>query len=160
MIKQEGNSRKSAGEYPYFHPNTVIPSKDSRSLADEKSEVEWDGKTILLAEDEEDNACLIIFMLKGTGIKLENVSNGIEAVEFCKNHPAIDLVLMDIKMPEMDGVQAACEIKTMFPALPIIATTAFALAGDAEKFVSAGFDDYIAKPIFRETLFSVIDKYI
>lgn len=149
-----------AVEFPYFHPNTVIPDRDPRSRTNDKRGFEWDGKTVLLAEDEEDNAFLINVLLRGTGIKLEKVSNGIQAVEFCRNNKNIDLVLMDIKMPEMDGVQAASQIKAVYPDLPIVATTAYALAGDAEKFIRAGFDDYIAKPILRETLFAVIDKYI
>jgi PAS domain S-box-containing protein len=147
-------------EFPYFHPNTVIPDKDLRARANDKRGFEWNGKTVLLAEDEEDNAFLIYVLLKGTGIKLEKVSNGIQAVEFCQNNKNINLVLMDIKMPEMDGVQAASQIKAIAPDLPIVATTAYALAGDAEKFIKAGFDDYIAKPILRETLFAVIDKYV
>jgi PAS domain S-box-containing protein len=147
-------------EFPYFHPNTVIPDKDIRARANDIRGFEWNGKTVLLAEDEEDNAFLIHVLLKGTGIRLEKVSNGIQAVEFCKNNKNIDLVLMDIKMPEMDGVQAASQIKAVSPDLPIVATTAYALAGDAEKFIRAGFDDYIAKPILRETLFAVIDKYV
>jgi PAS domain S-box-containing protein len=147
-------------EFPYFHPHTVIPDQAPRARANDKRGFEWSGKTVLLAEDEEDNAFLINVLLKGTGITLEKVSNGVQAVEFCKKNKNIDLVLMDIKMPEMDGVQAASQIKAMCPDLPIVATTAYALAGDAEKFIRSGFDDYIAKPILRETLFGVIDKYV
>jgi two-component system cell cycle response regulator DivK len=74
------------------------------------------------------------------------------AVEICKGDDELDLVLMDLKMPVMDGYHAMVEIKKIRPGIRIIAETAYALAGDDKKILAAGFDDYLPKPITKESL--------
>jgi signal transduction histidine kinase/CheY-like chemotaxis protein len=116
-------------------------------------------KTILIAEDEEYNYILLVEMLKEKGYALIHANNGREAVNICNSNPNIDLVLMDIKMPMMDGQVAAKQIKVNHPNLPIIAQTAYALEHEIKLYFGIGFDDYITKPIKREILLEKIVHY-
>ena len=115
---------------------------------------------ILVAEDEEANYKYIEKILKREGYDLLRATNGFEAVEYARLYDDIDLILMDIKMPVMNGVEATREIKILKPAIPIIATTAFAIPGDREVFLKAGCDDYIPKPIKPGILIQMIDMHI
>jgi PAS domain S-box-containing protein len=117
-------------------------------------------KTILLAEDEDTNSFLIEAMLESTGIKILFAMNGEEAVDMCKNDLTISLVLMDIKMPIMDGLTATRHIKSFRNEIPVIATTAFAYNEDKQKCLDAGCDDFLAKPIKKEELINMIDNYL
>jgi len=120
----------------------------------------WDDKTLMLAEDEEDNASFIQTALIPTGIKIITALNGLEAVELCRKNKDISLVLMDIKLPVMDGLEATRIIRSFNKEIPVIATTAYALSSDAEKCIEAGCDDYIPKPIVIDQLFVIIEKYL
>lgn len=111
---------------------------------------------VLVAEDDETSAMHITVLLEEIAREVIFARTGTEAVECCKNHDDIDLVLMDIKMPEMNGYEAAKKIKERYPALPIIAQTAFALTGDREKAIAAGCDGYISKPIRQKDLQNAI----
>lgn len=124
------------------------------------SRLDWQNKTLLIAEDEESNAQFLEVVLQSTGIRLLFAVNGLEAVEQCKIHPEIAVVLMDIKMPRMDGLEATRIIKSFRNDLPIIATTAFASASDKEYILNAGCDDYLPKPLKRDVLITKIQKYI
>lgn len=108
-------------------------------------------KTVLVAEDEDNNYLLIQNYLKILGLNFVHARNGQEAVDACKSNSSIDLVLMDIKMPVKDGYTAAIEIKSFRPNLPVIAQTAYALDIEVEKF-SGVFDAYITKPIAADKL--------
>ncbi|MEI7492026.1 MAG: ATP-binding protein [Bacteroidota bacterium] len=118
------------------------------------------GKTILLVDDLDDNALFINHILRNTRVMVMRAKNGKESIEFIAQHPGISLVLMDIKMPDMDGYEATRKIKSIRPLLPVIATTAYALAGDREKCLAAGCDDYLCKPISKEKLLVIIEKFI
>jgi PAS domain S-box-containing protein len=115
--------------------------------------------TLLVAEDEIFNFLLIKAFLKLSNIELLHAENGSEALKLCEGNPQIDLVLMDIKMPVMDGVQAFREIRKIRKDLPVIAQTAYALEKEKQEFLKAGFNDYIAKPIEKEKLLSIINAY-
>lgn len=91
--------------------------------------------------------------------KVIQAKNGKEAVEICMNN-IIDLVLMDIKMPIMNGHEAAKKIKELFPELPIIAQTAYSTEADRELALKYGCNDFISKPIDREKLFALMSKYL
>ena len=117
------------------------------------------SRTVLVAEDEEFNYLLIEEILIEMDIKLLHAKNGAEAVEACQRHPHITLVLMDIKMPIMDGHTAAKQIKEFKPTLPIVAQSAYALESEIEKY-SGIFDDYLTKPIKVEDLKQLVMKYI
>ena len=86
-------------------------------------------------------------------------TNGIQAVEICREHPEISLVLMDIKLPFMDGLEATRQIKVIRKDLPVIAITAYAMVGDENIAFNAGCDDYITKPIDRELLIKKLGKF-
>ncbi|WP_062122601.1 PAS domain S-box protein [Geofilum rubicundum] len=116
--------------------------------------------TILVADDVEVNHLIILEMLEDHDLTIFYARNGEEAIEMVKNHPEINLILMDIKMPVMDGYKATIEIKKIKPELPIIAQTAYALAGDKEKALEAGCDDYISKPIKKEALIQILRKHL
>jgi len=118
------------------------------------------GFRILVAEDEESNFRYVEKLLRKAGFELLRATNGLEAVEFVNIDPKIDLVLMDIKMPLMNGIEATREIKKRKPQLPIIATTAFAIPGDREVFLKAGCDNYIPKPIRAGNLIDMIINHI
>jgi len=111
------------------------------------------SRTILVAEDDDINYMLLEEMLSGEEIALIRARNGIEAVDHCKNNFHIDLVLMDIKMPIMNGIEATLQIKTMRADLPVIAQTAYANETDKDEILSVGFDDYLGKPLkFSEVI--------
>jgi PAS domain S-box-containing protein len=116
--------------------------------------------TILVAEDEEINFLFIAEALKGLEFKLIHAFNGEEVVEYVNNNSRIDLVLMDIKMPKMDGYTAFEKIRKIRPELPVIAQTAYAMISDREKAMQAGFVDYLAKPIKQKELLQAIEKVI
>ena len=111
------------------------------------TERDWSKDTILLAEDEESNSSLIKTILKSSGVNILLAENGSQAVELCKNGKDISMVLMDIKMPVMDGIEATRLIKSFRNSLPIIATTAYADINDKQMCFDAGCNDYLSKTI-------------
>lgn len=115
--------------------------------------------TILVAEDEEYNMMYINELFSKTNFKMIEAHNGKQAVELFKKHPEIELVLMDLKMPIMNGNEAMKEIKAIKPSIPIIALSAFAMESDKEEALENGFDSYLPKPIDGKLLFSIISKY-
>lgn len=123
-------------------------------------EMENDRTTILIAEDEEINFLYLEESLKDFNYTILRARDGIEAVELCKNTPSINLVLMDIKMPNMDGYKAFEEIRKIRPELPVIAQTAYAMLSDREMALKAGFKAYLSKPIKTSSLLETIDKHL
>lgn len=115
-------------------------------------------KTILLVEDQKYNLLVLKKMLERLGINVISAENGKVAVDICRGSDYLDLVLMDLKMPVMDGYHAMVEIKKLRPGIKVIAETAYALAGDDKKILAAGFDDYLPKPITKESLENVLNK--
>lgn len=117
---------------------------------------------ILLAEDNPVNQKLAVVMLSKAGFKVEVADNGQEAVEkFIAAPGSFDLILMDIQMPVMDGLEATKALREKgFKSIPIIAMTAQAMKGDMERCLANGMNDYISKPIKRELVFQIIDKRI
>lgn len=113
---------------------------------------------LLIAEDNESNYLLFEYLLKND-YQLLHAHNGIEAIElFRENQPA--LILMDIKMPKLDGYQATAQIRKESVTIPIIAITAYAFAEDEEKILNSGFDAYIVKPVKTEQLKQVIKAFL
>ena len=115
---------------------------------------------MLVAEDELSNFLLIEEYLNLTHAKILHAKNGIEAIDFCRNNNTIDLVLMDIKMPSLDGYTAAQQIKMFRPELKIVAQTAHALQNEREGFKAVAFDDYVTKPFNKQALDTLLKKYI
>lgn len=135
------------------HTSTSQPAPDAGSN---------NGLRILLAEDNPANVKLATLVLTKTGFKVDVVKDGQEAVaKYTASPDLFDLILMDVQMPVMDGLQATRAIrKKGFDKIPIIAMTANAMKGDRENCHDAGMNDYISKPIRRENLFEVIGKWI
>jgi two-component system sensor histidine kinase/response regulator len=117
---------------------------------------------ILLAEDNPVNQKLAIMMLGKAGYQVEVASTGVEAVEKYSAAPEnYDLIFMDVQMPEMDGKEATQKIRGLgFGDVPIVAMTAHAMKGDREMCLESGMNDYVTKPIKRETVFNIIEKYV
>lgn len=139
-------------KYNEIHNITVQPVKrKSDSSHDEKS------ITILIAEDDNINFLLFKKVIQSKEYTIIRAENGLEAVEISLNNPDINLVLMDIKMPIMNGFEALEKIKMIRPELIIIAQTAYASSEDEERIYKAGFYGYLTKPINREKLFEAID---
>lgn len=114
---------------------------------------------ILIAEDDLANVMLLTAILEDYIGELFHVATGIEAVETCMRNPDIDLILMDIKMSKMDGYEAVRHIRKFNGIVFIIAQTAYALAGEREKAIAAGCNDYISKPIHTNTLLGIIKNF-
>lgn len=131
-----------------------------RSSKEKMPKMNWRGKTVLVAEDDSSNFELIKTFLRPTGITVIHAINGREAVDLCKIHNEIDLILMDRRMPVMDGFEATKIIKETNPDLPVIALTALTMRGDKEKALAFGCDDYISKPINIDILYRVLHKYL
>lgn len=130
--------------------------KDKPFIVPKFSNVKEEG-TILVAEDDNINFLLLEKIIKIKNYTLIRAVNGQEAVDICTNNSNIDLVLMDIKMPIMNGFEALEEIKKIRPELIVIAQTAYASNEDEERIYSAGFYGYLTKPINRRVLFEMLD---
>jgi CheY-like chemotaxis protein len=103
---------------------------------------------------------LIKEFLRPLNIKIHHVTDGREAVNFVKMNPEVRLILMDIKLPFMDGYEATKAIKQINSKIPIIAQTAYAMLGDREKAITAGCVDYINKPLESKRLLELVSTYL
>lgn len=124
----------------------------------EKETVDFSGKRILLAEDNEINQAVVEGMLASTGCELIIVGNGKEAVETIKED--VDLILMDVQMPIMDGVEATKLVRQSYPLLPVVALTANVMESDRQRYSQAGFSDCLGKPVEKHDLLAVLQNYL
>ena len=113
----------------------------------------------MIVEDDEASEVLLSIMINTFCRETIKVNSGIEAIEACKNNTDIDLILMDIKMPDLDGYETTKRIRKFNKNVVIIAQTAFGLKGDREKAIEAGCNDYISKPIKQSNLVELIRFY-
>jgi len=141
--------------------NTIINSSMETNQANNSSSYPFDFKehTILVAEDIDFSFLYVEAVLRRTGIKILWAQNGKEAVEHVKTNLDIDIVLMDMHMPIMNGYDATGIISSLRPGLPIIAQTAFVLPEDVKKCYAAGCTGYLAKPIRKEQLLNTLSEY-
>lgn len=119
--------------------------------------------TILVAEDEFINYLFLDTLLKrniSNPIEILHAQNGMEAIEMCNTNTDIDLVLMDINMPVMNGFDATKTIKSLHPAIPVIAVTAYSTEADKELAFSYGFDEFLSKPIRKPELVALLQKHL
>ncbi|MDR1865140.1 MAG: response regulator [Bacteroidales bacterium] len=130
-----------------------------KSKVNEKNDI-WKGKTILIAEDEIVNYMFLEVLFEETGATLIHAPDGQQAIDAVKTHPEINLILMDIKMPYVNGLEATKAIKAMRPQVPVIAQTAYAMQDDEYKALQAGCNEYISKPIDANKLLGMMKKYI
>ena len=130
-----------------------MPGKDIKEIGK--------GSLILIAEDDEINFYYLNALLtRETGASILHAANGREAIDLFKANRDINLILMDIKMPEIDGFEATRQIKLIDKNVPVIAITAYAMSGDEERIVSAGCDGYLSKPINRKSLLEKVAEFI
>jgi len=129
-------------------------------MIDNSSSTNNERKLILVAEDDDISFALLEILLSREGKKLIRANTGKEAVEIFRENKNISLILMDLKMPIMDGFDATREIRKINKNVPIIAQTAYALSGDDKKALNAGCDDYITKPIKKEYLLQKVNWYL
>ncbi|RLD63757.1 MAG: response regulator [Bacteroidetes bacterium] len=120
----------------------------------------WSDKTILIAEDIDANFLFLEKILQDTRVKIIRAINGKEAIDIYKNNQNIDLILMDIRMPEIDGFDATKEIKKINNNVPIVVETAYNIENGKKMGKESGCDDYIVKPININKLIAVINKFI
>ncbi len=125
----------------------------------ENDQYDWNNRVVLITEDEEVSFFYLKTLLKKTEARIIRAKNGKEAVEIIAEHyDEIDVILMDLNMPVMDGYEATRIIKSMHPEIPIIAQTAYTLTEDRRKCLQAGFDGYISKPISSVVLLSMLNE--
>jgi CheY-like chemotaxis protein len=140
-----------------------MPAEQRRMLEEaNRAEVVFAGKKVLLVDDDVRNLFALASALESRGLEIVFAENGREGIEALKQHPEIDLVLMDLMMPEMDGYEAMRALREMpqFKTMPIIALTAKAMKGDREESIAAGASDYITKPVDIEQLLSLMQVWL
>jgi signal transduction histidine kinase len=131
-----------------------VEAKDSEKTIDLGND-----KIVLVAEDDALNFKLIHKLLSNFKLTILHAKDGLEAVQFCKENKEIDLIFMDIKMPNLDGYGAFEQIKTFNKTIPIIANTSYSVKEEVDKIHQLGFDDCILKPLNKQKITEVIDKY-
>ena len=122
--------------------------------------INWKGKSILVVEDDQMNFNYIDILLKPTKANVLHAEDGLKAVELCKQHPGIDVVLMDIRLPVLNGLEATRQILDLRSGLPVIAQTAYAAADDKKAAFNAGCCEFLAKPIRANEMLELLKKYI
>jgi len=156
-------SEEGKGSTFYFTIPYHVPEKETITKKVEMKEDEIENKKnklkILIAEDDKASELLLTTLIEKIGEIVISAKNGVEAVEACLDHPDLDLILMDLHMPEMDGIEATRQIRLFNSNLVIIAQTAFAVTESREKAMKAGCTDYLLKPIKKSELTTIIQKY-
>ncbi|MDP3360390.1 MAG: ATP-binding protein [Lutibacter sp.] len=137
--------------------NEILVDKDVVADSDKKNKI--NKLKILITEDDETTEKLIAIQINKYSKEVLIARNGVEAVQICRDNPDIDLILMDIKMPEMNGYEATKQIRQFNKKVIIVAQTAFALLGDKEKSIDIGFNDYISKPFKNVTFTELMEKH-
>jgi len=157
-------SEEGKGAVFYFTLPYVKHSVDNKVISFDASELDLNipvkKQKILIVEDDEISALLLSKILRNKNFDLLSAGSGFEAIEFCRNNADIDLVLMDIKMPGLDGYETTRQIRLFNTKLIIIAQTAYGLTGDKEKAIEAGCNDYISKPIDIDIIIKLIQKHL
>ncbi len=158
-VKEEGSAFHFT--IPYQPAKKGLSGNETNDKESEAIINNFINKTILIVEDDESSYEYLKVVIKNYGVvNIVLAKNGEESIKQCKENPAIDLVLMDINMPVMNGYEATKAIKALRSDLPIIAQTAYAIAGDREKSLKAGCDDYITKPVKKEELLDKMEKFL
>lgn len=155
-------SEEGKGSHFYFtipHKPVEVISETLQSVEESKFEFKR-KKRILIAEDEDFNFALIEEYFADLNVEIIRALDGEQVIDFSEKYQPIDLILMDIKMPRKDGLEATVAIKKKYPAIPIVAQTAYALEEDKAKILQAGCDGYVSKPFSKERLMQAIQVYL
>jgi CheY-like chemotaxis protein len=157
-------SEEGKGSTFYFTiPYNAVSEKQTElkdTISQEHKEVQVKNLKILIVEDDEISYSLLARMLQKISKEVLHTITGVQAVEACRNNPDLDLVLMDIRMPKMDGNEATRQIRQFNKDVIIIAQTAYSFSGDNAKSIESGCNDYITKPINKTLLYELIKKHI
>ena len=140
---------------PVNHTDDAPPQETIKEI-----DYNWEDKTVLVVEDDEINFIYIEELLSSTQISIIRATNGNDAIELAGLHPEISIILMDIKVPKIDGFALTKQLKKMMPHVSIIAQTAYAMSNDRNRAIEAGFDDYVTKPVSKSTLLKSMDTFI
>jgi PAS domain S-box-containing protein len=140
--------------------NCVPPGSEPEGKTTQTGNRKENNITILIAEDDYSSYLYLENLLSGKGISFLHTTNGIDTIKAVQENQEIDLILMDLKLPGLSGLEAAQQIRHFNTSIPIIAQTAYAFSGDREIAVDAGCNDYISKPINRTELLNLVDKYL
>ena len=132
---------------------------ESLDVDSDEFKPKWAEKRILVVEDDTSNFMLLYEILKSSGASIMRAENGNEALKLLTEDRKPDLIIMDIKLPGIDGYEATRRIREINWKIPIIANTAYAMEGDRQKSIEAGCNEYIAKPTDRKLLINLISKY-
>jgi signal transduction histidine kinase len=153
------------GEGSKFH--FKLPAKgyrevlgESLSEIDPTEKIDFDDAALLIVEDDEDSLLFLSRLLENMGLRIRTAANGEEALEIFRSVPDIELVLLDIQLPDTNGFELLKDIRRINGKIPVIAQTAFAMTGDEAKCYEAGFTDYIAKPIPKDLLIEKLSLYL
>lgn len=138
----------------YEAPQPVLPT-----LMQDSGMYDWSGKTVLMVEDDPVNMRFLTVLLLKTKVDLLYAADGKEAVELVQSTP-VDIVLMDMNLPVMDGYEATRQIKALRPGIPVIAQTAHALSEDRKHCLEAGCNEYLSKPIDKHKLYTIIERFL
>jgi signal transduction histidine kinase/ActR/RegA family two-component response regulator len=155
-------SAPAVGSTFYFNMpfDRITETENNTPLINLSDNYDWTDTTILVAEDEPANFIYIEEVLKITNAKILKAVNGKEAVEMFKKNNDIKIIIMDIKMPEMDGYEATRQIKLLNKDVPVISQSAYAMPGDIDKGLDSGMNDYLIKPVKPKVLLSILNKHL
>jgi len=157
-------SEEGAGSTFYFTIPCNIELEATIEIKNDKESLEKvksaENLKILIAEDDEPSSMLISLTVEGLSREIITARTGTEAVNICRNNHDLDIILMDIQMPEMNGYEATRQIRQFNKDVVIIAQSAYALSHDKQKAIEAGCNDYISKPILKDDLLLLIQKHL
>ncbi len=160
VVSKEGNGAVFYFTLPLGKETVIpeIPRREAEAGKEEETGRDWSDKKILIAEDNESNFEFLRAVLSVRKAGVLRAVNGLEVLNVLRDHEDVDIVLMDIQMPELNGYEATRLIKEMYPGIPVIAQTAFAMSEDRKKALDAGCDAYLAKPIQPRKLLTLMEK--
>ena len=145
---------------PYVAPPSSFSTSNKKSEKTNRPQTQESVKSILAVEDDNTSFVLLKEFLRSLNLEIHRVTDGTDAINFIKMNPDTSLILMDIKLPFMDGYEATKAIRKINLKIPIIALTAYAMIGDKEKALSAGCNNYLSKPLDSKSLQQLVEIYL
>ena len=143
-----------------FDSTEITSSELPKTMFAKAEEPEFNGEKILVVDDHTSSFVFISEMFEDQNVAVLQAKNGEEGIALCKANPEINLVLMDIQMGGLNGVEAMQQIKKSNSQIPVVAQTAFAQKGDRERFMEQGFDEYITKPLDERELQGIFKRFL
>jgi len=160
VLSEKGIGSEFSFSIPYRPAGSTRASLKSILKEQLVNPIDWSSKKCLIVDDNKDILIYLNRLLLDTGITVLTARSGSEAIELVKNNPDIDVVLLDMQMPEMNGIEATKLIKQIRKELPIIAQTAFVFEDDKDIILEAGCDACLIKPIRKEHLLTVMSSFV